>query len=87
MTTGCGSNTGDYDMSVNEIPSDSDVLQVLRGLGGQNITASKVCEQLIAAGHSRRVSQLAIQRTIDRGKVTLNQDWTLSAAAAPAHAA
>jgi hypothetical protein len=61
-----------------EIPSDDQVAAVLLELG-DNVTARALCAALIAAGHPTRQSQVAIQRAAERGRIRVNDDWTLSA--------
>jgi hypothetical protein len=61
----------------NEVPSDAEVVATLQELGDR-ITARDLCIKLIAAGHPKRQSQLAIQRAAERGKITVNSDWSLS---------
>lgn len=63
----------------NEIPSDDQVVEMLSGLG-QQATARALCAALIAAGHPVRQSQIAIQRAAERGRILVNDDWTLSVA-------
>ena len=62
-----------------EIPSDDDVVAALDDLGGHS-NALALCEKLGALGHSERRAQLAIQRAAERGRLTVEQDWTLSVA-------
>jgi hypothetical protein len=66
-------------MFYSEIPSDAEVVAVLRELGGRQ-TARKLCDKLVANGHPRRDSQLAIQRASERGRLVVESDWTLSVA-------
>jgi hypothetical protein len=63
-----------------EIPSDDEVVDVLRGLerSSDGITARALCNALIAKGHPIRESQIAIQRAVERDRVQLNSDWTLN---------
>ncbi|MEP2735350.1 MAG: hypothetical protein ABJP34_03550 [Erythrobacter sp.] len=61
-----------------EIPSDAEVVAVLGALGGA-ATALALCDGLVARGHPRGDSQLAIQRAAERGKIAINDDLTLSA--------
>ena len=63
-----------------EVPSDNDVVAALEALGG-SAAAVELCRQLVIAGNSVLQSQLAIQRAADRGRLRINQDWTLSVAA------
>lgn len=60
-----------------------DVAAALSKLGGHT-TARALCDELVLAGQSRRDSQLAIQRAIDRGEVVVESDWTLTASNAAA---
>lgn len=60
-----------------EIPSDEQVVAALRALGGHAV-ARVLCEKLVVDGHPRRDSQLAIQRAVERGRVSLGTDWVLS---------
>lgn len=60
-----------------EIPKDEEVMAVLAELG-ERTTARRLCEELVARGHPIGKSQLAIQRTAERGKICINDDWTLS---------
>ena len=62
---------------VQEVPSDDQVLAALRGLGGR-ADALALCERLMSEGHPELQSQLAIQRTAERGKLLVERDWTLS---------
>ena len=61
-----------------EVPSDEEVVQTLGQLDGGHTTARRLCEALMAAGHPLRQSQLAIQRTAERGSIYVYSDWTLS---------
>ncbi len=69
-----------------EIPSDDEVVATLQGLGDR-VTARALCVNLIAAGHPVRESQLAIQRAAERGRIQVNDDWTLSVPVVEAMAA
>jgi hypothetical protein len=69
-----------------EIPSDDEVVAALHGLGDR-VTARALCVALIGAGHPVRESQLAIQRAAERGRIQVNDDWTLSAVVEEAMAA
>lgn len=69
-----------------EIPSDDEVVAVLQRLGDR-VTARALCVELIADGHPVRQSQLAIQRAAERGRIQVNDDWTLSAMVVEAMAA
>ena len=60
-----------------EVPSDEEVVETLGQLEGRT-TALKLCEALMQRGHARLQSQLAIQRTAERGKIHIWSDWTLS---------
>lgn len=60
-----------------EIPSDDQVVAILAGLG-LRVTARDLCRALIDAGHPSRQSQVAIQRAAERGRILVNDDWTLS---------
>ena len=60
-----------------EIPSDEQVVAVLAQLG-ERVTARALCMELINAGHPVRQSQVAIQRAAERGRILVNDDWTLS---------
>ncbi len=62
-----------------EIPSDDEVVAALTQLG-QGIAARVLCAALIADGHPVRQSQIAIQRAAERGRIRVNDDWTLSVA-------
>ena len=62
---------------VQEVPSDDEVLAALKALGGR-ADALALCEQLMSEGHPELQSQLAIQRTAERGKLLVERDWTLS---------
>jgi hypothetical protein len=64
-------------MPYTEIPSDEEVVAALRALGG-HASARSLCDKLVAEGHPRRDSQLAIQRAAERGRLTVAKDWTLS---------
>jgi len=61
-----------------EIPSDDEVVAVLRRLG-DHVTARDLCIALINDGHPVQQSQLAIQRAAERGRIEVHSDWTLSA--------
>ena len=63
-------------MPYKEVPSDEQVKAALAGLGG-HATAQKLCDTLVEAGHPRRDSQLAIQRTVERSGMVVQSDWTL----------
>ena len=65
-------------MSDYEVPSDDEVVQVLSELG-LAVTAMQLCGALVNAGHQVRQSQLAIQRAATRGRIRINDDWTLTA--------
>lgn len=60
-----------------EIPSDDQVVAALSGLG-DSVTARALCAVLINQGYSIRQSQVAIQRAAERGRIRVNDDWTLS---------
>ena len=62
---------------VKEVPSDDEVIAILRALGGQS-DALTLCKELMQNGHPELQSQLAIQRTAERGKLIVERDWTLS---------
>jgi hypothetical protein len=62
---------------IQEVPSDDQVLAALEQLGGR-ADALALCERLMAEGHPELQSQLAIQRTAERGKLMVERDWTLS---------
>lgn len=62
-----------------EVPTDAEVANTLQELGG-HATARALCDALVARNHPRRDSQLAIQRASERGRITVNPDWTLSVA-------
>lgn len=73
-------------MAQTEIPSDAEVVAVLaRELNGR-ATAADLCNAL-SRNHPILASQIAIQRAADRGKITINRDWTLSVVIEPAEAA
>lgn len=63
-------------MRYDEVPSDEEVVRALARLGGR-ATAVKLCNALVEAKHSRRDSQLAIQRAAERGRIVVESDWTL----------
>ena len=71
---------------VREVPSDEQVLAALQELGG-NADALALCRQLMSEGHPELQSQLAIQRTAERGKLIVQRDWTLSLVPQQAEAA
>ena len=71
---------------VPEVPSDEQVIAALEELNG-NADALTLCGRLMAQGHPELQSQLAIQRAAERGKLVVNNDWTLSVAAENAVAA
>lgn len=60
-----------------EIPSDAEVLAVLKTLG-ERVSARALCDALVDRDHPRDRSQLAIQRAAERGKIAINDDLTLS---------
>lgn len=62
-----------------EIPSDNEVVAALEKLKGL-ATAEALCEQLVNDGHVRRDSQLAIQRTAERGRIVIGNDLMLRVA-------
>lgn len=64
-------------MAYVEIPSDEQVVEALKGLK-RKATAVELCEALVAAGHPRPDSQLAIQRAIERKRISVGSDWKLS---------
>lgn len=61
-----------------EVPSDDEVIGVLQELHGK-ADARALCAHLMEKGHPRLASQLAIQRTAERGKIVLRDDWTFAA--------
>lgn len=61
-----------------EVPSDEQVIAALHELHGA-ANARALCARLMEKGHGRLASQLAIQRTAERGKITMRDDWTFSA--------
>lgn len=67
-------------MAYAEIPSDAEVVQALKDLGG-HATAAELCDKLVSEKHPRRDSQLAIQRASERGLIVVGLDWTVSVAA------
>lgn len=62
-----------------EIPTDDEVVDALKMMGGSQ-TARALCDKLVALGHPRRDSQLAIQRATERGRLLVAKDWILSVA-------
>jgi hypothetical protein len=62
---------------VREVPSDDQVLDALRELEGR-ADALALCRKLMSDGHPELQSQLAIQRTAERGKILVDNDWTLT---------
>lgn len=60
-----------------EIPSDDQVVAMLQSLG-DHVTARALCAALIGGGYPVRQSQIAIQRAAERGRILVNDDWTLS---------
>lgn len=60
-----------------EIPSDDQVVAALASIG-DGATARAVCKVLIDQNHPVRESQIAIQRAAERGRICVNDDWTLS---------
>lgn len=60
-----------------EIPSDDAVVAALTQLGGSG-TAKALCDRLVAGGHPRPDSQLAIQRAVERGRLSIRPDWSLT---------
>lgn len=65
----------------NEIPADEVVVAMLAKLGDR-ISARVLCDELVKAGHPRGRSQIAIQRTAERGKIVINPDLSLSSVSA-----
>ncbi|WP_162783772.1 hypothetical protein [Devosia naphthalenivorans] len=65
-------------MAYSEVPSDDEVVGVLRKMG-VGISARALCDALVQAGHPRPDSQLAIQRATERGRIVVAKDWTLTA--------
>ena len=65
-----------------EIPSDDQVVAALHEIG-DGVSARALCKALIEAGHPLRESQIAIQRATERGRILVNDDWTLSAVHEP----
>ena len=61
----------------NKIPSDEEVVAVLRSLG-ERVTARVLCNALVNKGHPVRQSQVAIQRAAERRRIHVGKDWTLS---------
>lgn len=60
-----------------EIPSDDEVVEVLGELKSP-VTARALCLALVERNHPLRESQIAIQRAAERGRIFVNEDWTLS---------
>lgn len=60
-----------------EIPSDDQVVAALHELG-DGVTARALCKALVDADHPILQSQIAIQRAAERGRIQVNDDWTLS---------
>lgn len=61
-----------------EIPADEVVVAMLEQLG-DGASARDLCEALVDAGHPLGKSQMAIQRTAERGKIAINpEDLSLS---------
>lgn len=60
-----------------EIPSDDQVVDELKKLGGRT-TALALCNALVTAGHPRPESQIAIQRAAERQRILVGPDWALS---------
>lgn len=60
-----------------EVPSDDEVVETLEGFKCK-VSARKLYEALVDKKHGRAASQIAIQRAIERGRVLLNEDLTLS---------
>lgn len=63
----------------NEVPSDNEVVAALEAMGGR-ADASALLERLTGEGHSPRLTQLAIQRAADRGRLKLERDWSYTVA-------
>lgn len=62
---------------IREVPSDTEVVEMLRALGG-HADAVTLCKALMERGnHPQRQSQLAIQRAAERGRLIVERDWTL----------
>lgn len=66
-------------MAYSEVPSDDEVVAVLIKIG-DHTSARVLCDALVAGGHPRPDSQLAIQRAAERGRINVAKDWTLSVA-------
>ena len=62
--------------ALNATPDD-EVVEALKNLGG-SATALALCNALVSKGHPRPDSQLAIQRSAERGKIAVGADWQLS---------
>ncbi len=62
-----------------EIPSDGEVCATLTRIGSS--TARELVDALVNAGHNARDSQWAIQRCLDRGKITIGAGLKLTAVA------
>ena len=65
-------------MTYMEIPSDDQVVAALEKLAG-HASASKLCNQLVADGHPRRESQLAIQRARAKAERALGPKFDIRA--------
>lgn len=65
-------------MMRSEIPTDDEVVAALMKKPDARSTAIDLCDALVAAGHSRRDSQLAIQRATERRRVVVGSNWMLS---------
>lgn len=61
-----------------EVPSDQQVVDAFIALGSAKVDAVTLCQKLMDGGHPRLQSQLAIQRAAERGRLSVNSDWTLS---------
>lgn len=66
-----------------EIPTDDEVVAKLSELAAMEeyngyVSARALCDALVTDGNPVGRSQLAIQRAAERGKLLINDDWTLS---------
>ena len=50
----------------------------LKDMGGPNIKAKDLVDKLMRRSLTKMSAQLAISRAIDKGKIKLNNDWSMS---------
>ena len=65
-----------YEADVDEVPTDDEVMAIV-GATEDGIDAASLVDQLVAGAHTRRNSQRAVQRALDRGKIDLGRGLRL----------